>query len=411
MAIWNRPAPAAAAPAPPPPTEPPAWQAPTEVERGLYEAKWRGDWDAYWRILASADLFHPMSRAFAEANPGRVVDTVSLLPQVRATGHVYLTHGMLPAPAPDPVFYRTSLGSLAGHWTESVPWLAINPGTPCEALFPATPGHRAQWAEHARRAPEEPPRSLRTLWVGGPLQGPVARGLACGALLLVNNNLLWNSMGYHGSGFTGERRLLEKWWGVTSRADWKSTLTRLLNADMAGGIWEFVLEIRQALSREYGGPIEPAHWREVTGRVMRRQAEAAENRSEAALEAEIRRVGQLIGRITRYEARFRADGLLGEHKQVRSVLSWDYGRASAMARWGLGARFCDLPEAEHAVIEAGRAAQRDYHSWADFSAGYILGRCLHFDDEEFGNWYQDVLEAHRLLMSDPQSPWLTIPWQ
>lgn len=122
-------------------------------------------------------------------------------------------------------------------------------------------------------------------------------------------------------------------------------------------------------------------------------------------------VQRLIGRIARYEARFRADGLLAEGKFVRTVEAWDYGRASGMARWGLAARFCSLDEAERAVLRAGRSAQANYRSWEEFSAAYILGRCLHFDDEEFGEWYEDMLTAHRILTTDPESPWLTLPWK
>ncbi|MCW7946790.1 hypothetical protein AAW14_33615 [Streptomyces hygroscopicus] len=82
-----------------------------------------------------------------------------------------------------------------------------------------------------------------------------------------------------------------------------------------------------------------------------------------------------------------------------------------MARWGLGARFGTLREAESAVIQAGRSAALSYRSWQDFSAGYILGRALHFDDEEFGEWYQSMVEAHRILMSEPGSLWLNIPFR
>ena len=69
-------------------------------------------------------------------------------------------------------------------------------------------------------------------------------------------------------------------------------------------------------------------------------------------EARVEGVQRLIGRITRY---------------------WDLGRASKMARWGLGARFGMLAEAESAVIRAGRAASLSCKSRQDFSAGYILG--------------------------------------
>lgn len=82
-----------------------------------------------------------------------------------------------------------------------------------------------------------------------------------------------------------------------------------------------------------------------------------------------------------------------------------------MARWGLGARFGTVQEAEAAVIEAGRKASLSYRSWQDFSAGYILGRCLHFGEEEFGDWNTDMADAHRILMSEPGSPWLNIPFR
>lgn len=120
---------------------------------------------------------------------------------------------------------------------------------------------------------------------------------------------------------------------------------------------------------------------------------------------------RLVSRMTRYEARMRADGVLDEKQYVGSVDAWDLGRASKMARWGLGARYGSLPEAESAVIQAGRAAALTYKSWQDFSAGYILGRSLHFDEEEFGAWYQDMVKAHHILMSTPDSPWLTIPFR
>ncbi|WP_312883152.1 DUF1266 domain-containing protein [Streptomyces nymphaeiformis] len=78
-------------------------------------------------------------------------------------------------------------------------------------------------------------------------------------------------------------------------------------------------------------------------------------------------VHRLIGRITRYEARFRADGLLPEGAYVHSTEAWDYGRASAMARWGLAAGYCTFPESEAAIIRAGRLVRTNYRSWAEFS--------------------------------------------
>ncbi|WP_031510300.1 DUF1266 domain-containing protein [Streptomyces megasporus] len=390
------------------------WQPPTDVEQSLYEAKTRGDWVGYFDVLAGADLFHALPRPWVEANPGYFGFFPYWDPRTHRHYVAILTEGMLPCPAPDPVFFEHSLGWYAEKWDNPDWWLAVNPGSPCEAYFAATPEHRRMWAHHAEKVSWSARRgTLRTLRVGGVHQGPVARGLACGALLCVNNGSLWNAMGWHGTGFGGERRRLEEWWGITTREEWMSAQERLLKGEMSNFAWEFVLEVRRAIAREYGGPVEIDHWRQVVGRVVRDRAEQAAAQGAEGLPdpgAEIRRLQQLIGRIVRYEARFRADGLLREGEYVTSVLAWDYGRASKMARWGLGARFCDVTEAESAVVRAGRVSRVTYKSWEAFSAGYILGRCLHFDDEEFGDWYENMLRAHQILTTDPESPWRTIPW-
>ncbi|MFC7306304.1 DUF1266 domain-containing protein [Streptomyces monticola] len=396
---------------PPLPMTPPApaWQAPTPVEQRLFEAKTRGDWVAYFDVLAESHLYHAMPRGLAEArgNGDGVTWTPFWSPAVGRHCFAFVTEGVLPAPVPDPVFFTTDLGTIADQWGTDSRWVAVNPGTPCEAYFPPNP---PLWTFHADRARDVPccTTSLRTLKVGSPLQGEVAHGLACGALLSVNNGYLWNAMAWHGHGFFRERRTLKEWWGVTSREKWHEYQNDLLSGEMASRVWEFVLEIRRALSRQYGGWVDPTLWRETAERVMR--GNAAE-RGEDAPEPQIAGVKQLIGRITRYEARFRADGILTERGQVRSVLAWDYGRAANMARWALASRYCDLPEAEAAVRRASRVAKTDYNSWQDFAAGYVLGRCLHFDEEQFGDWYTDMLTAYRLLMESPESPWLTIPWK
>ena len=59
----------------------------------------------------------------------------------------------------------------------------------------------------------------------------------------------------------------------------------------------------------------------------------------------------------------------------------------------------------------GQEARSRYESWEEYSVGYVLGRCLHFDDEAFGPTYTDVLEAHRALMVEHDSPWLTVPFR
>jgi hypothetical protein len=175
-----------------------------------------------------------------------------------------------------------------------------------------------------------------------------------------------------------------------------------------------VLRVRQALVQEYGGQPTAVQWREAAeGVLISRTAEVVDQTGrppEFDLEADLALVQRLIGRILRYEARFRADDLLAANTAVRSVLAWDFGRASCMARWGLGARYCQLAETEAAVLRVAEESRQVYDSWAEFSAGYILGRCLHFDSEEFGDAYTEMLGVHRVLATDPESHWLTVPW-
>ncbi|MFF0450095.1 DUF1266 domain-containing protein [Streptomyces sp. NPDC004609] len=404
-----------------------SWQAPSPTERELYEAKLRGDWSGYFDVLARNCLYMAEPRALADAVPRRMEFTPYYAPQL---GHQYAavyTEGMLPAPVADPVYFSGSLDWYARVWADSDPeWLAVNPGSPSEAFFPTSPAHRALWRRHAAGGEGRchPRGQLRALHVGGPLHGPVAHGLACSALLFVTNGESWNSLAYHGHGYTEERRRLQEWWGITTREDWRRIQESLLNAEMVSSVWEFALQIRRSLSLDFGGSVELDHWRQVAERVIRANAEHAKEpritadgvspgrpREDSEVMAQVAGVQRLIGRIARYEARFRADGLLGEGQFVRTAEAWDYGRASGMARWGVGGRYCTVQEAESAVLRAGRASRMNYRSWKEFSAAYILGRCLHFDEEEFGDWYEDVLAAHRVLTTDPGSPWLNIPWK
>ncbi|TYB68820.1 DUF1266 domain-containing protein [Nonomuraea sp. PA05] len=391
----------------------PHWRAPTEVEHGLYEAKARGDWPAYFDVLARARLYHAMTRAQADARQ----DWVTFNPVRWDQRHgvlslVFLTDGMLPAPVPDPVYFLTDLAALVHDWPSDDEWFAVDPGSPCEAYFPATAAHRQVWRWHAERATAPSRPRLRTLWAGGPLHGAVAHGLACGALLCVSNGSLWNAMGWHGTGYVRERRRLREWWDITTREGWASALESLLAGEMSSPVWGFVLGVRRSLALDFGGAVEMDHWRHTTSRVLRgRAAQSADPPDNAEIEAQVAGAQRLIGRIARYEARFRADGLLAEGRFVQSVEAWDYGRASKMARWGLGARFCTVEEAERAVLRAGRVSRIGYRSWEDFSAGYVLGRCLHFDEEEFGDWYGEMLTAHRILTTDPDSPWRNIPFK
>ncbi|MFD6974782.1 DUF1266 domain-containing protein [Streptomyces sp. NPDC059979] len=397
------------------------WIAPSVIERELYEAKTAGDWAAYFDVLARTQLYLVQPRVQSDAHPDAVFfhPTPDRMLVVR-------TAGMLPAPTPETVFESRSLGWFSKVWAADDPaFLAVNPGSPAEAYLTTTPADLARWRAHADAAPSYglPDGTVHALFTGGPLHGPIAHGLAVGAHLAVTNGEFWNALAYHGGGYQHERRRVAKSWSITDRQEWLSTLETLLNADMVSPVWEFTLRVRRVLASDFAGPVDVEHWRHAAEATLRRSAErsaepqitpegvtVARPRPTAEVEGEIAGVKRLIGRIARYEQRFRADGLLPEDGWVRSVEGWDVGRASQMARWGIGCRYGTLHEAEKAVLRAGEAARQTYRSWAEFSAGYVLGRCLHFDEEEFGTWYTTALAAHVALTTDPASPWRNIPW-
>ncbi|RKN04329.1 DUF1266 domain-containing protein [Streptomyces radicis] len=385
------------------------WRAPTVVEERLYAAGAEGDWPTFFTVLAGTDLYFPMSRELMDAVPGSIPFKPFHDPRFQGLSLAVFTRGMLTAPSGDHVFERSDLKALAKGWPKSVRWLAVNPGTPVETFLPADP---KRWKRHTKASAPEP--QLKTLWTGHRYD-TLAHGMACGAMLMVNNGAIWNHLGWQWGGYTEEKELLRTWWGVSGRPEWLETTEQLLRGDVISPAWEFALRVRQALMQEHGTAPDAVRWRETAERVLvSRTAEVVDKTGrppEFDLDADIALVQELIGRVLRYEARFRADGLLSGDSCVRSVLAWDFGRASCMARWGLGARYADLAETERALLRAGEASRQVYRSWAEFAIGFVLGRCLHFDSEEFGDWYTDMVAVHRILSTEPESPWLSVPWE
>ncbi|WP_130796798.1 DUF1266 domain-containing protein [Streptomyces otsuchiensis] len=384
------------------------WCPPTDVEHRLYQAGETGDWATFFATLAGTDLFVPARRDMVDADPGRVNLSPFRDPEMDGLCQAVYTRGLLPEPVAGQVHERTELGWLARIWPTSLRWLAVNPGTPVETFVPADP---KAWRKHARKA--GPEAQLKTVWTGH-LHDELAHGMACGALLLVNNGHPWNHLGWQGQGYSEEQASLRQWWDITGRDQLLDTLRGLLNGEYSPSDWEFALRVRQALIEEYGSLPDAETWRDAAERVLlARTAELVDSTGRPPgfdLHADIEATRELIGRILRYEARFRADGILDDNAVVRSILAWDFGRASAMARWGLGARYCEVDETRNALLAAGSAGRHIYRDWAEFAAGYILGRCLHFDDEKFGSWYTEMAAVHRLLTTDTDSPWLTVPW-
>ncbi|WP_326688013.1 MULTISPECIES: DUF1266 domain-containing protein [unclassified Streptomyces] len=379
-----------------------SWTPPTDVERALFEAKSRGDWDGYLRVLLGAGAF-----AYARREKVKKL-TTTWLPYQAADGREYFavyTRGELLPRRPDVVACDISLPLAPEEWWgEELRGLLVNPGTPTEAFFPDARRKRRHWKALKKDVPDRghDDDALVTRY-DGPLHGPLAHGLACGTHLAVHNQVVWNEVGDVYKDFREDTEILRDSWGTTDRVEWTGQLTYLLEGRNSPAEPEFALWVREQLVRQQpGAHTDPQVWQQVAAGTLQERGAPRET-------AEV--VEGLIRQIVRYESRFRADGLLPPDGYVTSALGYDYGRAVNYARWGVGARFAEPAEAEQAIVRAGELCQETYTSWEDFSAGYILGRALRFDEESFGHMYSSALSPHRILTTDPGSPWRHLPFQ
>ncbi|MFH8568532.1 DUF1266 domain-containing protein [Streptomyces sp. NPDC017993] len=359
---------------------------PTDTERRLCEATARGDWDGQVAAIAGEDLYLAVPQQGQDPLP--VYDD----PATGGKCIPVLTRGMLPAWQPQQFFDRVSVEDLAQDWPNDKWQLAVNPGTPCAAYLAASAAHRAAWMRIRGQVGVRPGGLLATHFAG-PLHGPTAQGLACGAPLAVHHSVPWNELGTAFLDHATDAETLRAQWSVTDPASWQQRLDQLL-----GG--EFVPRETEAALRARAGGRRPAG----------EAADAGSQGEEAAAtsgEAASPEVPELV---SRYEERFRTDGLLPADGTVVSLVALDHAHAVNLVRWGLSARLCDPPRAEQAVQRAGAQAREVYASWEEFAAGYALGRMLAFDNGWFGPQYAETVHIHRVLTQDPGSPWRCLPF-
>lgn len=396
------------------PTDGP-WVPPTPVERLLYRDKDDPDVSAYLSILATAGVYHPVAITHAHPDPEKRRPIIAELGDGLRAMSVY-TLDVLPRPHPKVVYEFTNLRGLL-RLLGDVDVLLVNPQTPCQNVLQLGDKmkqlilemHDEYWA------PGYFSGRVITRQSNATEPGVLLHGLACGAQLCVTNGHAWNTTEYHGNGYSAELALIEEWWGVKIRQDWLEIEGRLLNRDVHSSEWDHVLRTRNGLVDHFGGPVDAVEWRQYDESALRQYVAQtgapAQPGADPELDEFVVARGELITRILRFEERFREDGLLPDGGYVRSTAAWDLGRASMMARWGRGTRFCTQAEMFDALRVLSQQAQRHYTSWAEFGVGYILGRCIQFDDDNSRKWYTEARENHELLLSVEHSPWGTVPFR
>ncbi|RZS37013.1 uncharacterized protein DUF1266 [Herbihabitans rhizosphaerae] len=237
----------------------------------------------------------------------------------------------------------------------------------------------------------------------GPFYGPLAYGFACGAHLAVHNNVMWNALGDPVADYENYTSVLKQSWEITTPEQWREAVDHLLSGEnTASDGSHIVLGLRAQLFRQGVRRVDLPTWRDAIVHWAHPRQVPVEVAGELI---------NLAGAVLRYEARFRADRLLPPEGTVHSTVAYDFGRAVNMARWGVGARLADPKHAEWCVVRAGSRARDTYASWQEYSAGYVLGRVIRFDDEQFSTWYDHALRGHRFLLSEPGSPWLHLSFR
>jgi hypothetical protein len=328
------------------------------VEQRLGEALRRGDLDGYLRALSDTHVLVFGARRLADAAMDDQEAPLGLVQDIGGAMRVFaVTPNQTVDPGPRLVYHAMTLRSMLRRCRPLTWQLVVNQGTDHEGRIPVK--KLAAWVD-------QHPDEIRPLSDYGdritaleswPREGPLAAALACGAHLAVQNEVPWNAIGQVYNDYPADARLLRDGWRITETGQWRAALDELLEGRGTAV---------DALSDE---TVVAAHM------------------------AAMRRDGV-------------ADPDTG--RGVPDVRAWYYGRAVNLARWGAATRLCDPDEAREGVERAGQLAAERYLDWREYSAGYLLGRLLHFADVERKQYYRPIRKVHRILFDDPVSPWRTL---
>jgi hypothetical protein len=166
---------------------------------------------------------------------------------------------------------------------------------------------------------------------------------------------------------------LSDWWGINSRA---SLLDSLAWIENGGHRKDFDAVVSQVASAS------PEQLVALRSRVAGNAA--ASNELEVAL---------------RYGTRFGA----------RSISGWDYSRYVFLCRRGYLGGYLTEEEAWRRIMPVARLLQATFGSWQELGDNYLAGR----EYWSLGQTQKDGELFNRArdgLLSDPESPWVRLPW-
>jgi hypothetical protein len=329
------------------------------VEQRLREALKRGDLEGYLRALSETHLLVFGSRRLADEGYDEPSAPLGLVQDIGGQSKVYaVTPHQAVDPGPHLVYHAMTLRTMLRRCAPLTWQLVVNQGSDHEGRIPVK--KLAAWVDNHPEAirPFADYGDRLIAAEGWSRQDALAAALACGAHLAVQNEAPWNAIGYVYKDYPADVRLLREGWRIT----------------------------------------EYEHWRTAVEGLLRDPGSAAEA---------VDRAGDAVAG---HLAAMRADGIWEAQAGAGppDVRAWDYGRAVNLARWAAATKLCDPDEARDTVRRAGALSAGAYRDWREYSAGYLLGRLLHFGDVDRSKYYRSIRKVHRILMEDPASPWRTL---
>lgn len=168
-----------------------------------------------------------------------------------------------------------------------------------------------------------------------------------------------------------KRKSLSEWWGIENRQDLLSTIKLTLNG-CHNPRW---LEIRRAIQNGEDLSKYKSRWTE------QKEFDTA---------------------ISLVKAH-------GEEYGDRGILAWDLARSIALCRWGYLCGYITEAEAWQLMMPAALMMQKNYKSWDQMSAEYLVGRQF-WSDSIYREGEFKLLRIRHRLLHDPASPWVKLAW-
>lgn len=209
--------------------------------------------------------------------------------------------------------------------------------------------------------------------------------IACGADLAKLNGQYLNDIS---TGFSKQecRDMLSQWWDVDSKEELMETIEWLVTEGhriQYDIIWQAMNAVSIKESKAF----------------LREHVATNQMEEETALER-LRNMRDAL-------ELFQENQLIAADTQPE-MLIWDFARIINLSRGGFDAGYITREEALNIIMRCVQPIKKMYSSWKQLSVSYQFARCVWNGIEPEG--FNDMMKGMEVLLTDPQSPWVTMKW-